>query len=104
MQVVQTLHRQNIRIFVYPKRRKLRQAMFSDKTAKTFFSHNKIHTQGYITLNRYIIGIASIRLPKLTLWATKCVTKKTVKCGKNTNFGKTLYVQSKNVPLKINIF
>ena len=32
------------------------------------------HTQGYITLNKYITAIASIGLPKVNLWATKCVT------------------------------
>ena len=35
-----------------------------------------IHTQGYITLNKYMIGIASIRLPKVNMWATKWVTKR----------------------------
>ena len=34
------------------------------------------HAQGYITLIKYIIGIAIVRLPKVSLWATKCVTKR----------------------------
>ena len=34
-----------------------------------------IHTQGYITLYKYIIGTAIIGFPKVNLWATKCVTK-----------------------------
>ena len=64
------------------------------KTAETLLY---IHTQGYITLNKYIIAIASIGLPKVNLWATKCVTKRP------QNAAKTLFVQSKNSPQKINI-
>ena len=43
--------------------------MFSDKTAETLFHIINIHTQGYITLNKYIIGIATIGLPTVNLWA-----------------------------------
>ena len=50
--------------------------MFSDKTAETLFHIMNILTQGYIIFNKYIIGIASIGLPKVDLWATKCVTKR----------------------------
>ena len=46
------------------------------KQRKLYFYIINIHTQGYITLNKYIIGIAIIGLPKLNLWATKCVTKR----------------------------
>ena len=45
----------------------------SRKTAKTLLY---THTQGYITLDNYIIAIARIGIPKVHLWATKCVTKK----------------------------
>ena len=43
---------------------------------KLHFHIINLRTQGYITLNKYIIGIASIGLPKVNMWATKCVTKK----------------------------
>ena len=56
--------------------RKLRQATFSDKTAKLYFHIININTQGYITLSKYIIGIASIGLPRVNLLATKYVTKR----------------------------
>ena len=46
------------------------------KQRKLCFHIINIHTQGYITLHKYIIGIASIGLPKVNLWATKCVTKR----------------------------
>ena len=46
------------------------------KQRKLYFHIINIHTQGYITLNRYILGIAIIGLPTVSLWATKCVTKK----------------------------
>ena len=49
---------------------------FPTKQGKLYFHIISIHTQGYITLNNYIIGIASIGLPKVNLWATKCVTKR----------------------------
>ena len=60
----------------YPKTRKLRQAkFFLTKQRKLYFLILNIHTQGYITRNKYIIGIASIGLPKVNLWETKYVTK-----------------------------
>ena len=49
---------------------------FPTKQRKLYFHIINIHTQGYITLNKYIIGIASIGLPKVNMWATKCVTKR----------------------------
>ena len=49
---------------------------FPTKQRKLYFHIINIHTKGYITLNKYIIGIASIGLPKVNLWATKCVTKR----------------------------
>ena len=67
------------------------------KTASTLLY---FHTQGYIILNKYVIAIASIELPKVNVWATKCVTKRPQNAEKNTIFGKTPYVQSKNLPQK----
>ena len=49
---------------------------FPTKQRKFYFHIINIHTQGYITLNKCIIGIAIIGLPKVNLWATKCVTKR----------------------------
>ena len=49
---------------------------FPTKQRKLYFHIINIHTQGYTTLNKYIIGIASIGLLKVSLWATKCVTKR----------------------------
>ena len=49
---------------------------FPTKQRKLYFHIINIHTQGYITLNKYIIGIAIIGLPKVNLWSTKCVTKR----------------------------
>ena len=47
---------------------------FPTKQHKLYFHIINIHTQGYITLNKYILCIASRGLPKLSLWVTKCVT------------------------------
>ena len=62
------------------KTRKLQQASFPTKQRKLHLHIINIHTQGYITLNKYIIGIAInnsiIGLPKVNMWATKCVTKR----------------------------
>ena len=49
---------------------------FPTKHSKLYFHIINIHSQGYITLLKYIIGIASKGLPKVHLWATKCVTKR----------------------------
>ena len=46
------------------------------KQRKLDFHIVNIHTHGYITLNKNIFGIVSIGLPKVNLWATKCVTKR----------------------------
>ena len=48
---------------------------FPTKQRKLYFHIISIDTQGYITLNKYIMGIASKGLPKVNLWATKSVTK-----------------------------
>ena len=56
--------------------RRFRQAKFPTKQRKLYSHIINIHTQGFITPNKYIIGIARIGLPKLNLWATKCVTKR----------------------------
>ena len=99
----QTLHGYDFTIiFSTQETRKLRQPTFSDKTAKTVFQIINIYTQGYFTLNKYVFGIDSIGLPKVNLWATKCVTKRQ-KATKAVFFGKTPYVQSKNLLHKINI-
>ena len=49
---------------------------FPTKQRKLYFHIINIPTQGYITLNKYIISIAIIGLPKVILRATKCVTKR----------------------------
>ena len=49
---------------------------FPTKEHKLYIHIIIIHIQGYITLNKYIVGIASRGLPKVSLWATKCVTKR----------------------------
>ena len=50
--------------------------VFLKKQRNLYFHIINIHAQGYITLNKCIIGIASTGLPKVNLWATKCVTKR----------------------------
>ena len=74
--------------------------MFFDKTAGTLFHIINIHTLGYITLNKYISGIASKGLPKVNMWATKCVTKRPLNVTKALF---SLSVRSKSLPQKINI-
>ena len=49
---------------------------FPTKQGKLYFHIINIHTQGYITLYKYIIGIAIIGLPNLNLWETKCLTER----------------------------
>ena len=39
-----------------------------------FTRETRILQQAMFSLNNYIIGIASIGLPKVNLWTTKCVT------------------------------
>ena len=46
------------------------------KQRKLYFHIINIHTQGYITRNKYIICIAIIGLPNVNLCTTKCVTKR----------------------------
>ena len=48
---------------------------FATKQRTLYFHIINVHTQGYITLKKYIIGIAIIGLAKVNLWATRCVTK-----------------------------
>ena len=48
---------------------------FPTKSCKPYFYIINTNTQGYITLNKIIIGIASIGVRKVSQWATKCVTK-----------------------------
>ena len=45
---------------------------FPTKQRKLYFHLINIHTQAYITLNKYIIGIDIIGLPKVNLWAKMC--------------------------------
>ena len=58
---------------------------FFTKQRKLYFHIINIHTQGHITLNKYIIGIAIIRLPKINLWA------KTLFSSKHRIFRATIY-------------
>ena len=68
----QTLHGQNFRIIFFTKKGvHYNKLCFPTKKCKLCFHMIDIHTRGYITLNRYIIGIASIGLPKVNLWATE---------------------------------
>ena len=62
--------------FLPKKTRDLQQATFFNRVNFFFLHIINVYTQGYITLNKYIIGIASIGLPKVNLWTTKCVTKR----------------------------
>ena len=62
--------------FLPKKRINYNKVCFPTKQHKHYFDILNIHAQGCITLNKYIIGIASIALPKVNLWATKCVTKR----------------------------
>ena len=63
-------------IFLPKKRVSYDKLQFPTKQRKLYFHIINNHTQGYITHNKYIIGIASIGLPKVNLPATKCVTKR----------------------------
>ena len=73
----QTLHGYNVNIFFLPKNSvNYDKLCFSTKQRKRCFNILNIHNHGYITLNKYIIGIAIVGLPKVNLWATKCVTKR----------------------------
>ena len=76
-QFVTNLTRTKFQNICLPKKRvnydKLR---FPTKECKLYFHMINIHTQGYITLHYYIIGVASKGLPKVNLWAPKCVTKR----------------------------
>ena len=62
--------------FLPKKRVNYDKLHFPTIQCKLYFHIINIHTQGYITLNRYIIGIDSKGLPKVGLWETKCVTKR----------------------------
>ena len=66
-----------LEFFFLPKKRvNYDNLCFPKKYRKLYFHITNIHTQCYITLNKHIIGIVSIGLPKVNLWATKCVTKR----------------------------
>ena len=73
---------------------------FPTKQRKPYFHIINIHTQGYITLNKYIIGIAIIGLPKVKLWATKCVTKRPKNTSKTLFFTKHRMFRAKIYPTK----
>ena len=72
-----TLKEQDFRITLLPKKRiNYDKLCFPTKQVKLYFQIINIHTQGYITHNKFIICNASTGLPKINLWATKCVTKR----------------------------
>ena len=62
--------------FLPQKHVKYEKLRFPKKQHKLYFHTINIHTHTHITLNKSIIGIAIIGLPKVNLLATKCVTKK----------------------------
>ena len=62
--------------FLPEKRVNYDNIRFPTKQRKLYFHIINSHSQGYITLNKYIICIASTRLPKVNLRATKYVTKR----------------------------
>ena len=62
--------------FLPKKRVNYNKLRFPTKHSKLNFPLINIHTQGYITPNKHIIGIASIGLTKVSLWETKCLTKR----------------------------
>ena len=73
----QTLHGQDFRIIVLPEKRVNYNILrFPTNPRELYFHIVNIHTQGYTTLNKYIICIASTGLPKVKMWATKCVAKR----------------------------
>ena len=77
MQFVTNYSRRTFQTNFLPKKRincdKLR---FPKKKHELYFHIININTQGYITLNKYIICIDSIGLAKVSLWATKFVNKR----------------------------
>ena len=73
---------------------------FLTKQYKLYFHIINIHTQGYITLNKYIIGIDSFGLPKINLWATKCVTKRPQNTAKTPFLAKHYMFRAKSYPPK----
>ena len=76
MQVVKNFTRIKFQNNFLPKKRvNYDKLYFPTKQHNLYFHIINNHTQGYITLNKYIFGIASIGLPKVNLWVTKCVTK-----------------------------
>ena len=54
-------------IFLPKKRVNHNKQSLPTKQRTLYFHIIDIHTQGYIALNKYIIGIASIGLPKVNL-------------------------------------
>ena len=62
--------------FLLKKRVNYDKLCFPKNKRKLYFQIINILTQDYITLNKYIIGIAIIGLPKVNLWETEFVTKR----------------------------
>ena len=62
--------------FLPQKRVNYDKLYFLTKQHNLYFQIINTHTQGYITFNKYLFGIASIGLPKVSLWVTKCTTKR----------------------------
>ena len=62
--------------FLPKKRLKYDKLRFLTKQRTLYFQIINTHTQGYISLKKYIFGIAIKALPKVSLWVTKCVTKR----------------------------
>ena len=62
--------------FLPQKRINYDKLCFLTKQRNLYFHIINTHTEGYITLNNYKFGMASIELPKVSLWVTKCVTKR----------------------------
>ena len=69
--------------------------MFSKKQRKLYYTSI---LRSYITLNKYIIAIARIGLPKVNLWATKCVTKRPQNAAKTLFSAKHRMFRAKIYP------
>ena len=71
---------------------------FPTKQCKLYFYIINIHTEDYIIFHKYIIGIASRGLPKVNLWATKCVTKRQLNAANILFLAKHLCFRAKIYP------
>ena len=77
MQFVSNFTRIKFQNYFLPQKRvDYDKLCFPTKKRKLYFHITNIHIQGYMTLNKYLIAIDSIGLPKVSLWATKFVTKR----------------------------